>query len=99
MRNVKTKLEEMIKNGSAISRVRPGPKAGWTPQEYICPHRGQVSRSHLVSPMVMVIINDLNDDHLQEALASLPHYLALFRLPSPLLVIVVMLVVVLDGWS
>ena len=28
-------------------------------------------------------------DHLQEALAILPHYLALFRLPSPLLVIVV----------
>ena len=45
----------------AISRERPGPKAGWMPREYICPHRGQVSRSHLVPPMIM--INDLDDDY------------------------------------
>ena len=58
-------LEEIIRKCLPWSRVRPGPKAGWMPREYICPHRGRVSRSHLVSPMIMrmmIMMTMINDD-------------------------------------
>ena len=47
---------DIIFSGFKLRSQWPGPKADWMQLEYICPHRGQVSKSHLDLIMILQFI-------------------------------------------